>query len=75
MEKNTQQVNFFMCPSLMCSMDLDQRMTELTVRALIQRFINLPDLDQINLMTIGIKWAYLESLVKLATYKDGSRQK
>lgn len=28
LEKNTQQVNFFMCPTLMCSMDLDQRMTE-----------------------------------------------
>lgn len=44
-------------------------------RVMIQSFIKLPELDKINLMTIGIKLAYLQSLVKLATYKNGARLK
>lgn len=45
------------------------------VSVLVQSFIKLPELDQMKLMTIGIKWAYLQSLVRLATYKNGSRLK
>ncbi|WP_067664000.1 hypothetical protein [Acinetobacter sp. TGL-Y2] len=44
-------------------------------RVLIQSFIKLPELDKINLITIGIKLTYLQSLVKLATYKNGARLK